>query len=288
VLVPAPNNYSVPRGDELISLNFHVVSDSGEDYEIAQRFYATTRFKSFKQNIRYEDYVDEAPIMADRYLQGATMNTGGVHHLIDDVFGPPVIQLNFLNSDIKMKIPFTFTFLRLHSNDIVGEANAQISDDGKTITLSQEDWEKAKQIIDFKEDGIRLEAIPQLIDGIKDSDDSFGQGFELIMSLRIADKTASVAIDETVPDEVIQSGKLFLVLSDTYSDGPGDGVVFIKRLEQRVTHFDHLYGSDFFVNIVDLSGVYSGHTSVSLYDKSVKHKSVKHKSVTIDAEASIN
>jgi hypothetical protein len=282
ILVPAPNNYTgvAPDGMDLGDLKFQVVSSQGENYELSLPFFKSTRFKLISADFDYEGYgPDEgAPIYNSHYLQKVNISSGGPHHLIQDTYGPPVIELVYLNSNIKISGDVSFSFRKLNPGAALGAVNAEVDDDGKTLKISKSDWEEIKKKIDLRDSGVTLEATINLRDSVienaSDTENYFGQDFNLIIRFRVADKTAAVTVDNSVPDSAFKSGNIFLVLRDNYDDAPGDGVVIIKPLTQRVTEFDYLYGSDFDVSIADLSGQYSGSTNIPLDDKVVMSKAV--------------
>jgi hypothetical protein len=189
---------------------------------------------------------------------------------------PEIISQRFPN--IKISGDVSFSFRKLNPGAALGAVNAEVDDDGKTLKISKSDWEKIKEKIDLRDSGVTLEATINLRDSVienaSDTENYFGQDFNLIIRFRVADKTAAVTVDDSVPDSAFKSGNVFLVLRDNYDDAPGDGVVIIKPLTQRVTEFDYLYGSDFDVSIADLSGQYSGSTNIPLDDKVVMTKAV--------------
>jgi len=280
ILVPAPNNYagSSPYTAYPGSLKFQIVSSQGENYELALPFFNSTLFGLIEVDIHHDEYPEESPPFSDYYLRGVTLAADGPHHLVRSSYGPPVVELSYLNSNIKISGDVYFRFEQLHKNQILGGVNAQVSNDGKKIEISSVDWNNIKGQVGFKDSGVYLYAKINLRDSSIESgsqgENYFGQNFILRIKLRAADKVATVTVDNTVPDTAFESGNIFLVLRDNYTDTPGDGVVVIKPLSQRVTTFDYLYGSDFDVSIADLSGQYSGSTNIPLDDKVVMSKAV--------------
>ncbi len=280
ILVPAPNNYRgfSPYSADLGDLKFQIVSSQGESYELSLPFFESTRFGLIEVDINHDYYPEESPSYSNYYLQGVKLASDGPHHLVRSSYGPPVVELSYLNSNIKISGDVYFRFHQLHKNQIFGGVNAQMSNDGKKIEISTADWIKIKEQVGFKEFGVYLEAEINLrdssIENGPDGENYIGQNFILRIKLRAADKMATVTIDNAVPDSAFESGNIFLVLRDNYTDTPGDGVVVIKPLSQRVTTFDYLYGSDFDVSIADLSGQYSGSTNIPLDDKVVMSKAV--------------
>lgn len=295
ILVPAPNNYrgATPAGVDPGDLKFQVVSSQGENYELALPFMSSTRFKLLDFDIDHEGYAEsdeEAPGYQQHYLQSVKFLSDGPHHLIGNSYGPPVMELAYLNSNIKITGNVRFTFSRLNAGSIVGGVDAEIDSDGKTIKISAADWEKIKQKVDLHDSGLKLETEINLrdstVESAPDSENYVGQDFNLVINLRMSEKTATVTVDSTIPDEVFKSGNIFLVLRDNYEDAPGDGIVLIKPLSQRVTEFGYLYGSDFDVSIADLSGQYSGSVNIPLDDKSIVNKAVTIKASSKPKQAS--
>jgi|GEM_PF-1317435 len=288
LLMPAPNDFtrrgaSMQAGDNE-SVKFQVTSLKGENYELEYELMSSTRFISLRWSYDYDgDGEGDSPGKPDQYLQSVTLNKQGPHHLILNDTVAPKLEFKYLNNRIHINNsrPVEVAVSELHTGNATHLLiDAQVSADGKAIQISDADWEKIKNKVDLREQGVELYMQVNLRDTeaeLAQDENYFGQNFDLHVSLRVADKAASVTLDDKIPDAAITGQKLFFVLSDSYKDGPGDGIVIIKPVTQRTTTFNYLYSSDFYIRLVDLSAVYSGDVHALLEKKDVVNSAVTMK-----------